>query len=119
MEAYRADLWKGLLVGNIETLAALVLVRTFLSWTLNLDIEGRWSWQKTPGCGAPRRPSAVRKSLRRQDRSYGECRGIVDCVQRRFNQSAILDSGNRDQRRRCRGATGKIPGPRETGGQWS
>jgi uncharacterized membrane protein len=65
---YRADLGKGLLVGlellvaadiirtvaldltlaNIETLAALVLVRTFLGWTLNLDIEGRWPWQKAP-----------------------------------------------------------------------
>ena len=65
---YRADLGKGLLVGlellvaadiirtvaldltlaNIETLAALVLVRTFLGWTLDLDIEGRWPWQKAP-----------------------------------------------------------------------
>jgi uncharacterized membrane protein len=65
---YRGDLGKGLLVGlellvaadiirtvaldltlaNIETLAALVVVRTFLGWTLNLDIEGRWPWQKAP-----------------------------------------------------------------------
>jgi uncharacterized membrane protein len=65
---YRADLGKGLLVGlellvaadiirtvaldltliNILTLAALVVVRTFLGWTLNLDIEGRWPWQKAP-----------------------------------------------------------------------
>jgi hypothetical protein len=25
-------------------LAGLVLVRTFLSWTLVLEIEGRWPW---------------------------------------------------------------------------
>ena len=27
-------------------LAGLVLVRTFLSWTLVLEIEGRWPWQR-------------------------------------------------------------------------
>jgi len=26
-------------------LAGLVLVRTFLSWTLALEIDGRWPWQ--------------------------------------------------------------------------
>jgi hypothetical protein len=29
-------------------LAGLVLVRTFLSWTLVLEIEGRWPWQREP-----------------------------------------------------------------------
>jgi uncharacterized membrane protein len=28
--------------------AGLVLVRTFLSWTLVLEIEGRWPWQREP-----------------------------------------------------------------------
>jgi uncharacterized membrane protein len=29
-------------------LAGLVVVRTFLSWTLILEIEGRWPWQRNP-----------------------------------------------------------------------
>ena len=31
---------------SLGLLAALVLVRTFLSWTLVLEIEGRWPWQR-------------------------------------------------------------------------
>jgi len=30
---------------SLGLLAGLVLVRTFLSWTLVLEIEGRWPWQ--------------------------------------------------------------------------
>lgn len=30
---------------NLGLLAGLVLIRTFLSWTLVLEIEGRWPWQ--------------------------------------------------------------------------
>jgi len=30
---------------NILNLGVLVLVRTFLSWTLNVEVEGRWPWQ--------------------------------------------------------------------------
>jgi uncharacterized membrane protein len=30
---------------SLGVLAGLVLVRTFLSWTLVLEIEGRWPWQ--------------------------------------------------------------------------
>ncbi len=30
---------------SLGVLAGLVLVRTFLSWTLALEIEGRWPWQ--------------------------------------------------------------------------
>jgi uncharacterized membrane protein len=33
---------------SIGLLAGLVLIRTFLSWTLVLEIEGRWPWQRTP-----------------------------------------------------------------------
>ena len=33
---------------NILTLGALVIVRTFLGWTLNVEIEGRWPWQPKP-----------------------------------------------------------------------
>jgi uncharacterized membrane protein len=31
---------------SLGLLGGLVLVRTFLSWTLLLDIEGRWPWQR-------------------------------------------------------------------------
>jgi uncharacterized membrane protein len=30
---------------SLGLLAGLVVVRTFLSWTLTLEIEGRWPWQ--------------------------------------------------------------------------
>ena len=33
---------------SLSLLAGLVLVRTFLSWTLVLEIEGRWPWQREP-----------------------------------------------------------------------
>jgi uncharacterized membrane protein len=32
-------------LANLETLGALVVVRTALSWTLTVEIEGRWPWQ--------------------------------------------------------------------------
>jgi len=32
---------------SLGLLASLVTVRTFLSWTLVLEIEGRWPWQRT------------------------------------------------------------------------
>ena len=32
-------------IENMIALGLLVLVRTFLSWTLALEIEGRWPWQ--------------------------------------------------------------------------
>jgi uncharacterized membrane protein len=31
---------------SLGILAGLVLVRTFLSWTLLLEVEGRWPWQE-------------------------------------------------------------------------
>jgi uncharacterized membrane protein len=33
---------------GLGLLAGLVVVRTFLSWTLVLEIEGRWPWQREP-----------------------------------------------------------------------
>jgi len=40
---------------SLATLAALVLVRTFLGWTITLDVEGRWPWQAAKGAApAPR-----------------------------------------------------------------
>jgi uncharacterized membrane protein len=65
-ESYRVAVGKSLLLGlellvaadiirtvaldltlaNIATLGALVLVRTFLGWTLNVEVEGHWPWQQ-------------------------------------------------------------------------
>lgn len=38
-------------LGNVGALGLLVLVRTFLSWTLAVEIEGRWPWH--PRAAAP------------------------------------------------------------------
>ena len=32
-------------LSNVTALGVLVLVRTFLSWSLVVEIEGRWPWQ--------------------------------------------------------------------------
>jgi uncharacterized membrane protein len=34
---------------NVAVLGLLVMVRTFLAWTLSVEIEGRWPWQPRPG----------------------------------------------------------------------
>lgn len=39
-------------VQNIATLGLLVLVRTFLGWTLTVEVEGRWPWQKKQETGS-------------------------------------------------------------------
>jgi uncharacterized membrane protein len=64
-EAYKSHLVKALLLGleflvaadivrtvalqatlqNVAILAALVVVRTFLSWSLVVEVDGRWPWQ--------------------------------------------------------------------------
>jgi uncharacterized membrane protein len=33
---------------GMEILGALVVVRTFLSWSLVVELEGRWPWQVAP-----------------------------------------------------------------------
>jgi uncharacterized membrane protein len=33
---------------SLALLAGLVLVRTFLSWSLVLEIEGEWPWRRKP-----------------------------------------------------------------------
>jgi len=38
---------------SLGLLAGLIVIRTFLSWTLVLEIEGRWPWQRVE-----RQPSA-------------------------------------------------------------
>ena len=32
---------------NLGVLALLVVIRTFLSWTLEMEISGRWPWQRS------------------------------------------------------------------------
>ena len=34
--------------GNVAVLACIVAIRTFLGWTLQLEMEGRWPWQRSP-----------------------------------------------------------------------
>src|SRR5690349_18141638 len=33
-------------LGSVTVLALIVLIRTFLSWSLELEISGQWPWQK-------------------------------------------------------------------------
>jgi Protein of unknown function (DUF1622) len=38
----------------VGVLAGIVLIRTFLSWSLELEVTGRWPWQKgRDGATAP------------------------------------------------------------------
>jgi uncharacterized membrane protein len=66
-EQYKAHLGRGLLLGleflvaadiirtvaleptmqNVVILGLLVVIRTFLSWSLVVEIEGRWPWRAT------------------------------------------------------------------------
>lgn len=32
-------------IGRVAALGALVVVRTALSWTLTVEVEGRWPWK--------------------------------------------------------------------------
>jgi uncharacterized membrane protein len=77
-QAYKTRLVKALLLGleflvaadivrtvalratltNVAILGALVLVRTFLSWSLVVEIEGRWPWQ---GSASSNNTDAVRQ----------------------------------------------------------
>jgi uncharacterized membrane protein len=38
---------------NLGVLAAVVLIRTFLSFTLELEVTGRFPWHRSPGHGHP------------------------------------------------------------------
>ncbi len=33
---------------NVASLGLLVVVRTFLAWSLMVELEGRWPWQRPP-----------------------------------------------------------------------
>jgi uncharacterized membrane protein len=40
---------------GVGVLAVIVAVRTFLSFTLDLELEGRWPWQQAKGAPGPSR----------------------------------------------------------------
>jgi uncharacterized membrane protein len=40
---------------NVTALGVLVLVRTFLSWSLMVELHGRWPWQGSEGAAGPPR----------------------------------------------------------------
>lgn len=50
---------------NVAVLGLLVLVRTFLSWTLTVEIESRWPWQ------ARRHPTTPPGDERPADAGHG------------------------------------------------
>jgi uncharacterized membrane protein len=71
---YRLDLGRGILLGlefliaadiirtvattpslsNVLVLGLIVLIRTFLSMVLQVELEGRWPWQRSPDGREPR-----------------------------------------------------------------
>jgi uncharacterized membrane protein len=42
-------------LAGVTALGAVVLIRTFLSFSLELEITGRWPWQKPPEVSSPTR----------------------------------------------------------------
>ena len=66
LQRYRQDLGRAILLGlevlvaadivrtvaftptmeSVQVLAVIVAIRTFLSWSLALELEGRWPWQR-------------------------------------------------------------------------
>jgi uncharacterized membrane protein len=72
-QAYRHDLGRAILLGlevlvaadivrtvaftptmdSVLVLGLIVLIRTFLSWSLALELEGRWPWQRRAEAAEP------------------------------------------------------------------
>ena len=44
---------------SVAVLAAIVVIRTFLSWSLELEISGRWPWQNSTTPEAKPRDAAA------------------------------------------------------------
>jgi uncharacterized membrane protein len=38
-------------LNNVAILGLLVVVRTFLSWSMSVEVEGRWPWQRRTDAG--------------------------------------------------------------------
>ena len=41
-------------MANVGVLALIVVIRTFLSWSLALELDGRWPWQRDAATTPPR-----------------------------------------------------------------
>jgi uncharacterized membrane protein len=41
---------------QVTILGAIVLIRTFLSFTLEVELEGKWPWQRKPDDHVPPKP---------------------------------------------------------------
>lgn len=54
---------------NIALLSSLVVVRTFLSWTLTVEVEGRWPWEGPlqSGSGSAKRDASATEPRTRND----------------------------------------------------
>lgn len=48
-------------LSDVAVLAAIVAIRTFLSWSLELEISGRWPWQKEKDEGGEKEPAVERE----------------------------------------------------------
>ncbi len=49
---------------SVGVLALIVLIRTFLSWSLELEITGRWPWQKAAEAAEPAAGPGVAPAVR-------------------------------------------------------
>ncbi|MFG1358140.1 DUF1622 domain-containing protein [Xanthobacter pseudotagetidis] len=47
---------------SLAVLAGIVLVRTFLSFSLEIEIEGRWPWQRAQAAASPADEEAPAKA---------------------------------------------------------
>ena len=64
-------------VRSIAVLAGIVLVRTFLSFSLEVEIDGRWPWQKGATARPPGRTDRPGAS-RAEERTAGSNVGTLD-----------------------------------------
>lgn len=57
---------------NIGILAAIVAVRTFLSFSIELETEGRWPWRATQDCGTAGRGDSDGRGARARPTTPGD-----------------------------------------------
>ena len=76
-------------VNSLIVLAGIVLIRTFLSFSLEVEIEGRWPWQRggkvgggeaTDGPRSPRMDQDTRSADREGGSSRSETCNSQDCT---------------------------------------
>jgi uncharacterized membrane protein len=47
-------------LNNVAVLGFLVIIRTFLSWSITVEMEGHWPWQRVLDQKPPQREGALR-----------------------------------------------------------